>query len=317
MTLSIVIPVYNSEKTIQRAILSAQRLGDIEIICVDDGSHDNSIKRIESMFTPQLSLVLVRHQQNRGVGAARNTGITHSTRTWITFLDADDEIHADADPLSVLKAVNNSNPDLVICLHHTEGTYLPPFDYELPIGILTRESLVGLAGAYLDNPRGNSIVSHCWGKIYRADFLSSNSLTFREDLSVYEDTEFVARCLKVAQCGYFSRDTLYRYTLSRGLSRSFALAPLGFRFALEQFAEFAGSVSDMARANAIFLAKTLSLSAQFSLRGRIDLCLRLAVEVDYLKIDASAIHDPLLRMIIEKQWYRYERACAFLLALKR
>jgi len=317
MTLSIVIPVYNAEKTIQRAILSAQRLGDVEIICVDDGSQDDSVKRIDSMCTPQSSLVLVRHQQNRGVGAARNTGITHSSRTWITFLDADDEIHADADPLAVLNAVNNSNPDLVICLHQTDGTYLPPFDYEMPTGILTRESFVSLAGAYLNNPQGNSIVSHCWGKIYRADFLSSNSLTFREDLSVYEDTEFVARSLKLAQCGYFSRDTLYRYKLSRGLSRSFVLAPLSFRFALEQFAEFAGSVSDMARANAIFLAKTLSLSARFSLKGRIDLCRRLAVGVDHLKMDASAIHDPLLRIIIEKQWYRYERACALLLALKR
>jgi glycosyltransferase involved in cell wall biosynthesis len=317
MTLSIVIPLYNAEKTIQRAILSAQRLGHVEIICVDDGSQDDSVKRIESMCTPQLSLVLVRHQQNRGVSAARNTGITHSTRTWITFLDADDEIHADADPMSILNKVNNSNPDLIICLHRTDGADQNPSDYELPVGILTRESLVALAASYLANPRGNSIVSHCWGKIYRADFLSSNSLAFREDLSVYEDTEFVARCLKLAQCGYFSRDILYRYTLSRGLSHSFSVAPLGFRFALEQFTEFAGSVSDMARANAIFLAKTLSLSAQFSLRGRIDLCLRLAVEVDYLKIDASAIHDPLLRMIIEKQWYRYERACAFLLALKR
>jgi glycosyltransferase involved in cell wall biosynthesis len=317
MTLSIVIPVYNAEKTIRRAILSAQRLGDVEIICIDDGSTDDSVKTIESMYTSQLSLVLVRHQQNRGVGAARNTGISYSTRTWITFLDADDEIHADADPYLLLNEVNKLNPDLVICLHRTDGADLSAFEYELPIGKLHRDSLVVLAAAYLANPRGNSIISHCWGKIYRTDFLNSNNLTFREDLSIYEDTEFVARCLKAAYWGYFSRDILYRYTLSRGLSQSFTVAPLAFRFALEQFAEFAGSVTDLARANGIFLAKTLSLSAKLSFKRRIGLCRRVAAEVDYLIIDASAIHDPLLRTIVKKQWYRYERACALLIALKR
>ena len=315
--LSIVIPFYNAELTIERAIISAYKLGDVEIICVDDGSMDDSVKRIENLHLPQLRLVLVRHQQNRGVGAARNTGIAHSTSTWITFLDADDEIDADADPRSILNLVSGSNLDLIICLHRTEGTDLLPVDYETPTGLLTRESLVNLAGAYLNNPRGNSIVSHCWGKIYRVEFLSLNSLIFREDLSIYEDTEFVARCLNAARKGYFSRDILYRYSVSRGLSKSFAVNPLSFRFALEQFASMVGGVSEVAGANAIFLARTLSLSSQLSISSRMDLCRLLASEVDSLQIDSTAVNDILLRLIIERQWFRFERACSILLTFRR
>jgi len=315
--LTVIIPMFNSARSIGKAIETAQRFNDVEIICVDDASQDDSVRAVERLFSSHPSLRLVRHTQNRGVGAARNTGISSSTSTWITFLDSDDEIDTTSDPLSVLAAAGVQNTDIVFFLHKVEHDDSIPFDYSLPEGILKRESIVRLAEAYLENPRGNSVVSHCWGKVYRSSFLRENSLAFREDLSIYEDTEFVARCMNAASSGYFSKSTLYWYNQGFGLSRNFFVEPLGFRHAIEQFAKFAGSAAAVSRANAIFLAKTLKLSLKLPLNARIDLYRRLAADAHCLETDASAVRDPILRFIIKKTWCRYARACSLLLELRR
>ncbi len=315
MSLSIVIPVYNAEATIQRAILSADALGDVEIICVDDGSQDSSVQRIGELCLQRASIVLLQHEKNRGVGAARNSGIAHASRKWITFLDADDKINDGISLPLILKKLEDFNPDLMFCLHHVDGHNKYTFDYGLPPGTMTRQALVSLANAYLNSPHGNSIVSHCWGKIYRLEFLLDNRLFFREDLPIYEDTEFVARCFGAAYNAFFSQEILYQHMSNRNLSNFYAILPLGFRFALDQFALMADSTSLIAKANAIFLAKTLSLSRKLSLVGRIKLCQKLWAEANSLEIEPSGIQDPLLRMIVDRKWYRYALPCSLLISL--
>jgi glycosyltransferase involved in cell wall biosynthesis len=105
--LSIIIPVYNSEKTIGRTLDSLKRMADTskgltEVIVIDDGSLDKSIEIIESTKSElqPLSLIIVR-QENQGTAVARNTGLKQSTGTWIFFLDADDELAF--DPLQLLR----------------------------------------------------------------------------------------------------------------------------------------------------------------------------------------------------------------------
>lgn len=86
----IIIPVYNGVATIEAAIHSvmAQKNANIgRIIIVDDGSTDGTSALIGSMDLPMVNLIV---QKNRGVAAARNTGIAHAESDWIAFLDADD-----------------------------------------------------------------------------------------------------------------------------------------------------------------------------------------------------------------------------------
>jgi glycosyltransferase involved in cell wall biosynthesis len=87
---SVVIPLYNKEATVARAIQSvlSQTLQDFEIVVVDDGSTDNGARVVENIGDPRIRLI---HQENQGVSSARNRGIAEAKHELIAFLDADDE----------------------------------------------------------------------------------------------------------------------------------------------------------------------------------------------------------------------------------
>ncbi len=89
--ISVVIPVYNRRQQVQRAIASAlrQSLPPHEILVADDASTDGTPAAVAALADPRLRLL--RHDRNRGAGAARNTGIAAATGKWIAFLDSDDE----------------------------------------------------------------------------------------------------------------------------------------------------------------------------------------------------------------------------------
>lgn len=88
---SVVIPTYNRERTIARAIRSvlSQTYRDLELIVVDDASHDATRKRVETFTDPRLRYI--GHTTNLGGSAARNTGIEQSRGEYLAFLDSDDE----------------------------------------------------------------------------------------------------------------------------------------------------------------------------------------------------------------------------------
>ena len=90
MKISIVIPLYNKERSIKRAIKSVlnQTYRDIELIIVDDGSTDNSLLKAKEIEDDRI---FIYRQENQGVSAARNKGIELSRSCYICLLDADDE----------------------------------------------------------------------------------------------------------------------------------------------------------------------------------------------------------------------------------
>src|SRR5690554_5521626 len=86
---SVVIPLYNKELSISNTIQSVldQTFQNFEIVIVNDGSTDNSVKEVEKFDDKRIRLI---HQENQGVSAARNRGIKEARYEWIAFLDGDD-----------------------------------------------------------------------------------------------------------------------------------------------------------------------------------------------------------------------------------
>ena len=92
--ISLIVPVFNVEKYVSKCLdsLVAQTLKDIEIICVDDCSTDNSLQIIEKYASKDSRIKIVKHEVNKGLGQARNTGLGYSCGEYIWFIDSDDYV---------------------------------------------------------------------------------------------------------------------------------------------------------------------------------------------------------------------------------
>lgn len=110
---SIIIPCYNAEKFIEKTIRYTfnQTYSNFELICVDDGSTDNTVKIIEKL-TQEYNLRLFT-QPNSGALEARRTGVKHSNGKYVTFIDADDRIDIDAIEIS-MKKINKLHVDAIL-----------------------------------------------------------------------------------------------------------------------------------------------------------------------------------------------------------
>lgn len=109
MTLSVIVPVYNTEKGLSCCIESilGQSFADFELLLVDDGSNDGSASICDG-YAEKDSRVRVFHKENGGASSARNAGIEKAQGQWITFIDSDDWIEQD-----YFTALSDSNEDYV------------------------------------------------------------------------------------------------------------------------------------------------------------------------------------------------------------
>lgn len=88
---SVILPIFNTEKYLKACLDSIinQTYKNLEIICVDDGSTDGSLKILEE-YSSKDSRIKIINQQNQGVSAARNVGIDNATGDYVSFVDPDD-----------------------------------------------------------------------------------------------------------------------------------------------------------------------------------------------------------------------------------
>lgn len=112
---SVILPVYNAEKYISAALesLITQTLTEIEIICVNDGSKDNS-KQILQEFEKKDARIKIIDKENQGVWKARMDGIKKAEGEYITFIDSDDYVKENFLE-SLYKNITENNSDISIC----------------------------------------------------------------------------------------------------------------------------------------------------------------------------------------------------------
>lgn len=114
MKVSIVVPVYNCEAYVRKCLgsISCQTYKDMQIIVIDDGSTDSSLRIVEE-FAKSDGRIKVVHQENQGVCVARNNGIDMATGEYLTFVDGDDYLEDDYIDRMIAEALNKDS-DLVI-----------------------------------------------------------------------------------------------------------------------------------------------------------------------------------------------------------
>lgn len=196
---SVIIPVYNGEKYLRQCLDSVvnQTLQDIEIICVDDGSTDSSVRIIKEYAARDSRVRLIR-QKNRGAGAARNQGLREAAGEYLSFLDSDDffeltmleKAAACADSYQAEITVFGSDQ------YHMDTDRL----VEVPWVVLKQDLPPYMPFSYRQLT-GNiflSFVGWAWDKLYRRDFVEAQRLSFQEQRTT-NDMLFVFSALVTAK----------------------------------------------------------------------------------------------------------------------
>ena len=200
---SVVIPVYNAEKYIAKcldSVLSQQ--GVTEIIIVNDGSTDGTLKIVEN-YAKKHSKIKVINQENKGVSAARNRGIEEAKSKYITFIDSDDWVENDSF-VKVAKIIKKDKSDVVLT-----GFY-DVYDSEWVKGIYGEEAVneVEQENRFRNkNLDDIALLSPFYGKeahsdlfyigggvrarFFSSDFIKKHKITFPEGVRCYEDDVFL------------------------------------------------------------------------------------------------------------------------------
>lgn len=198
--ISIIIPLYNAEKYLNRCIKSVidQSYSDLEILLVDDGSTDRSLQLCRK-WERQDSRIKVIVQSNQGVSAARNAGLVNATGSYIMFLDSDDYMKPDMCTV-MLDKMQEKEADLLICgIEENNGHYWRPnhnADY-LTLDALKFDFIQLLH---------TELLSPSWNKIYKKEKIKTG---FFDGISFGEDLIFNLNYLKNCQRISFITNTLY------------------------------------------------------------------------------------------------------------
>ena len=188
---SIIIPVYNSEKFLKECVDSIinQTYNNIEIILVNDGSIDTS-GEICDQYVSIDNRIKVLHKTNGGLVNARKEGLKLSTGDYILYVDGDDWIETNLVE-NYLKAVLEYNADVVIASHKESlAGRLETYKNNIPPGYYDKEKLISIVYPkmiYNGKFSQFGIFSYSWGKLYKRDLLYNNQLKVRDDVTIGED----------------------------------------------------------------------------------------------------------------------------------
>ena len=214
--LSIIIPVYNVERYLEECLdsVSNQTLEDIEIICIDDGSTDNS-PNILKEYSKKDERIKIVTKENGGQASARNLGIKEAQGEYIAFVDSDDFIEETMFEKLYTKSKDN-NLDIAMCKialydNQTEGINKNAWYYMLGVfgdfekDVFNHKDTKGFTCEISVTP---------YNKIYRSSLLKDNDIFFPEGL-IFEDEKFFYDVYLRAKRVSIVDEFLYYYRVNR------------------------------------------------------------------------------------------------------
>lgn len=219
---SIVIPAYNAEKTIERALnsLRCQSYTDIQIVVVNDGSIDRTANICEEIAA-QDERVRLLTIKNNGVSNARNIGIQNCSGSYLAFMDSDD--YADSNFIANMVGIVEKDVDLIAegyQVVNQEGLYL--FKQKLKQGIYENNHRY-LAIECLQNHKAFNAL---WNKLFRIDIIKKYNVKMDTNLSMGEDFLFIIDYLRytTGKIMFLDKEDYYYTLSSNGLQASFGKA---------------------------------------------------------------------------------------------
>lgn len=198
MLVSIIIPTYNSCLTIKKTIKSIDFSKNIELLIVDDGSSDETLKLLDSLQKRYPFRVI--KGKHGGAAKARNMGIKYAKGKYLLFLDSDDQLDQEAFDFRMFNILKNNNYDIVDIDQHVKINTVVSKDMKNTIlldnlGLSNKNKAVWLSGPV--------------SKFYKRSFILKNDILFDEHVQVGEDLIFNLISIKKAKKIYLKKGKIY------------------------------------------------------------------------------------------------------------
>lgn len=210
MNISIIIPIYNTEKYLKECLDSIYNLKmeKIEIILINDGSVDRSLEIIKKYKEKEKIETKIINQKNQGLSASRNTGIKNAKGKYLLFIDSDDFVNTEKLEIFLKEGIKEKADILM-------GNSLSYYNKNDIIKDYYSEKLLGIGCEsgyfYIEN----RVKEKCWymgvcRNLYKKEFLLKNNLFFKEKL-LYEDNLFSLITFSKAKKVKYSKEYFYYY----------------------------------------------------------------------------------------------------------
>ena len=218
--ISIIVPVYNTSPYLEKCLdsLVNQTYKNIEIICVNDGSTDNSAE-ILHRYAEKYSNFIAIDQENQGVSAARNTALAKADGDYLMFVDSDDWVdHSICEKL--LTAIRVNNAECAMC------SYVKEYEYRSIVNhVFTRDfclkgekfkrffyrRLFGLVGKETRNPQNIDLMVSVWMQLFRADLCEGIQFVDLNKIGSAEDCLYQMMVYKNCNTFAYIDEPLYHY----------------------------------------------------------------------------------------------------------
>lgn len=213
---TVIVPIYNAGKSLNLCLqsLASQSHQSIEFLLIDDGSSDSSAN-ICTTYTLRDNRFRYFYKDNGGVSSARNYGLSLASGKFIAFVDADDTVHSD---MFLLMAEQIQSVDLVICGYLLNS--LAVHKMQLESKEVTQLNAENALERIITDPKVQGFVCN---KLFKADLIASNQLSFNTNVHICEDLLFCVRYVLYCNTVKYMTTPFYDYRINidGAMSQSF------------------------------------------------------------------------------------------------
>lgn len=205
--ITVIIPIYNVELYIERCLNSvmSQSYNDFECLCIDDCGTDNSIAIVQKIIEKDSRFRIISHEKNRGLSAARNTGIDNAKGEYIVCIDSDDWVDNTLFEF-IVNAFEKQDVDsvwynarVILEKNNTFTTLFNPKIFE------SNEGYINITPKNI-----TAFPDFAWNKAYKKEVLDKYNLRYCEGL-FFEDSEFYIKAFTNFSRVYYTRKPMYNY----------------------------------------------------------------------------------------------------------